>query len=152
MARPNWEYIRVDVLLPEHPKLDGMSAAAKWTLIEMWCYCGRQRTDGIITAARWRTFGTVSHRKTIVERGLADALMGGEGGYLIHDFVGPDGHQRSRDEIDELAERRKDIATKAANARWGKEKPPLGGPQRQCPEHMHRACMKHASSMLRAYA
>lgn len=124
MARPNWEYIRVDVLLPEHPKLDGMPPAAKWTLIEMWCYCGRQRTDGIITAARWRTFGTVSHRKMIVECGLAEPLMGGDGGYLIHDFVGADGHQRSRDEIDELAERRAEIARKAANARWGKEKPP----------------------------
>jgi len=117
MARPNWEWIRVDVLLPEHPKLDGMSAAAKWTLIEMWCYAGRQHTDGIITPQRWRTFGTPAHRKMIVERGLADPLMDGEGGYVMHDFVGQDGHQRSRTEIDELSARRADAGRKGGGVR-----------------------------------
>jgi hypothetical protein len=121
MARPNWEWIRVDVLLAEHPKLDGMPPAAKWTLIEMWLYCGRQRTDGIITPQRWRTFGTPSHRKIIVERGLADPLLDGDGGYAMHDYTE---HQRSREEIDELAAKRAESARNAANARWGKAKPP----------------------------
>lgn len=101
MARPNWEYIRVDVLLPEHPKLDGLSPAAKWVLIEMWCYCGRLRTDGIITADRWKTFGTRAIREQIIARDLAHEMQ--LGGYLIHDFTD---HNRSRAEIDELSARR----------------------------------------------
>jgi hypothetical protein len=122
LARPNWEYIRVDVLLPEHPKLYGMSAAAKWALIEMWCYCGRQRTDGIITAARWRTFGTPAQRREIVARDLATPILDGDGGYVMHDYTE---HQRTREEIDELSARRAEIARNAANARWAKDKPPL---------------------------
>lgn len=122
MARPNWEFIRVDVLLPEHAKIDLLSRAARWTLIEMWCYCGRNHNDGIISAARWKTFGTAPDRRQIVDAGFADPI--GLGGYVMHDFVGDDGHQRSRDEIDELAERRAEIARNAANARWRKERPP----------------------------
>lgn len=124
MARPNWEYIRVDVLLPEHPKLDALQPADKWLLIEMWCYCGRQRTDGVILGARWKAFGTPAQRKRIVEAGLAEPLPLG-GGYLMHDYTE---HQRSREEIDELAAKRSDKARNAANARWGKDKPPLAVP------------------------
>lgn len=114
MARPNWEYIRVDVLLPEHPKLDGLSPAAKWVLIEMWCYCGRLRTDGIITADRWKTFGTKAMREQIVKHDLAHEMP--LGGYLMHDFIGPDGHQRSRAEIDELSARRAAAGRKGGSA------------------------------------
>lgn len=113
MARPNWEYIRVDVLLPEHPKLDGMLPAAKWTLVEMWCYCGRNRTDGIITGARWKTFGTASHRREIVARDLAEPL-GNDGGFLMHDYTE---HNRSRNEIDELSARRAEAGRKGGSSR-----------------------------------
>lgn len=113
MARANWEYIRVDVLLPEHPKLDGLSPAAKWVLIEMWCYCGRLRTDGIITADRWKAFGTSAIRQQIIKHDLAHEMQ--LGGYLIHDFTE---HNRSRAEIDELSARR---AT--AGRKGGRSKP-----------------------------
>jgi hypothetical protein len=114
VARPNWEYIRVDVLLPEHPKLDGLSPAAKWVLIEIWCYCGRLRTDGIVTAERWKTFGTKGIREQIVKHGLANEIP--LGGYVMHDFTGPDGHQRSRAEIDELSARRAAAGRKGGSA------------------------------------
>ena len=104
MARPNWEYIRVDVLLPEHPKLEGLSRSGRWTLIEMWLYCGRLHTDGIITEAKWKTFGTAGERRQILDAGLAEKIS--LGGYIMHDFIGPDGHQRSRQEIDELSAKR----------------------------------------------
>jgi hypothetical protein len=114
VARPNWEYIRVDVLLPDHEKLDGLPAAAKWTLIELWCWCGQHRTDGFVRDAKWKTFGTPAVRRQLAERGLADRA---DGGWVMHDFIGPDGHQRSRAEIDELSERRAAAGRKGGLAR-----------------------------------
>ena len=124
MARPNWEYIRVDVLLPDHPKIEELSDKAFRALITLWCYCGLHRNDGIVTARKWKTV-PVKVRDELVEHGLAEPIDIG-GGCVMHDFVGPDGHQRSRQEIDELAERRAEIARKAANTRWGNAagKPP----------------------------
>jgi hypothetical protein len=113
LARPNWEYIRVDVLLPEHPKIDLLSRAARWTLVEMWCYCARNRTDGIVTGPRWKTFGTPGDRRQILDAGFADPIE--LGGYFMHDFTE---HQRSRQEIDELAAKRAEAGRKGAAARW----------------------------------
>jgi hypothetical protein len=114
VARPNWEYIRVDVLLPGHEKLDGLSAASKWLLVELWCWCGQYRNDGFVRDAKWKTFGTPSARDALVTRGLAER---GDGGWIMHDFVGPDGHQRSRAEIDELSARRAEAGRKGGQAR-----------------------------------
>ena len=112
MARPNWEYIRVDVLLPEHPKIDLLSRPARWTLVEMWCYCGRNRTDGIITGVRWKTFGTPAERRQILDAGFAEPIQ--LGGYLMHDFTE---HNRSRAEIDELSARRAAAGRKGGSSR-----------------------------------
>lgn len=120
MARPNWEYIRVDVLLPEHPKADGLPPAAKWTLVELWCYCGRLRTDGHISEDRWKTFGTRAIRDQLLrippgyKHGFVEKLADG---YLVHDFVGPEGHQRSKAEIDELSARRAAAGQKGGSRR-----------------------------------
>jgi len=103
MARPNWEYIRVDVLLPGHPKLAGLPRSARWTLVELWCFTGGYHTDGFISDDSWREIGTPAERKKLVERGLADRV---DGGYVMHDFTGPNGHNRSKAEIDELSARR----------------------------------------------
>lgn len=113
MARPNWEYIRIDVLLPEHPKTDGLSDKAFRTLVELWCYCGRNRTDGYVAESRWQTFGSKAARDQLIERGFAELEPGG---YLMHDYTG---HQRSRAEIDELSERRAKAGRKGAASRWG---------------------------------
>lgn len=112
MARPNWEYIRVDVLLPEHPKIDLLSRGARWTLIELWCDCGRNRTDGIITDGRWKTFGTPAERRQIIEAGFAEPIS--LGGYVMHDYLD---HQRSRQEIDELSAKRAAAGRKGGSAR-----------------------------------
>ena len=100
MARPNWEYIRVDVLLPGHPKLDGLSGGAKWTLIEMWCHCGQWLTDGFVRDAAWKKFSTPAVRRQIVEHGLAERVPGG---YQMCDYLG---HQRSREQVTELKAKR----------------------------------------------
>jgi len=123
MARPNWEFVRVDVLLMEHPKIEELSDRAFRDLFRLWCYCGRMHNDGIVPERRWKAVPAKS-RAELVAVGLADPVDVG-GGVVMHDFTGPDGHQRSRLEIDELAARRAEIARNAANARWGKDKPPL---------------------------
>ena len=122
MARPNWEYIRIDVLLPEHGKTDELSDKAFRTLIELWCWCGLNRTDGFVRDAKWKMFGTKTARDQLLrvppgyEHGFAEKV---EGGYQMHDYVGPHGHQRTKAEIDELSRRRADSGRKGASRRWG---------------------------------
>lgn len=114
MARPNWEYIRVDVLLPDHPKLDALSDKAFRTLIELWCWCGQNRTDGFVRDAKWKAFGSAAARTALVRAGLAERVTGG---YQMHDFTGPDGHQRSRAEIEELSAKRSASGRKGGHAK-----------------------------------
>lgn len=111
MARPNWEYIRVDVLLPGHPKLAGVSRSARWTLVELWLFSGRYHTDGFITDASWQEIGTAAERKQLVDRKLAERV---DGGFLMHDFTD---HNRSRAEIGELSARRAAAGRKGGQSR-----------------------------------
>jgi hypothetical protein len=120
LARPNWEWIKVDVLLMEHPKIEGLSDRAFRALLDLWCYCGRNHTDGIVTAKRWKTIPPKA-RDELLATGLADPIT--LGGVVMHDFTGPDGHQRTRDEIDELSVKRSESGKKAAAARWNGAKP-----------------------------
>jgi len=120
LARPNWEYVRVDVLIMEHPKIEELSDKAFRALIGLWAYCGRNHNDGIVTAKRWKEV-PARVRAELVHRDLAEPIDIG-GGAVMHDFVGPDGHQRSRKEIEEAAEARAEKARHAANARWAKDK------------------------------
>ncbi len=123
MARPNWEWIKLDVLMPEHPKVEGLSDKAFRALVELWCYAGRQRTDGVIAAARWRRVPLKVRAELITARLASPLLRDDEtAGVTMHDFTE---HQRTREEIDELAAVRTEKAKKAAAARWGKDKPPL---------------------------
>ena len=110
-ARPNWEYIRVDVLLPNHPKLDGLNYPAKWTLLELWCHCGQYLTDGFVRDAVWRKFGTANARRLLVEHGLAIRV---EGGYQMHDYLL---HQRSRAQVEELRDKRAKAGSKGGKAK-----------------------------------
>jgi hypothetical protein len=119
VARPNWEYIRVDVLLPGHPKLAGLPRSARWTLVELWCFAGRYHTDGFISDDVWGETGPPADHRKLVERGLAEKVSGG---YQMHDFIGPDGHQRSKAEIEELSVRRSESGKRAAAARWGSDR------------------------------
>lgn len=114
VARPNWEYVRVDVLLPEHPKVEALSDKAFRALVTLWCYCGRQRTDGAVTRKRWEAWPP-KVRAELIDAGLARPIDI-SGGAAMHDFLE---HQRSRDEIDELSVKRSEAGKKAAEARWG---------------------------------
>lgn len=110
MARPNWEYVRVDVLLPSSHKLDDLTRSAKWTLVELWCHCGQHLTDGFVRDAVWRKTGTPRERHSIVAAGLAEPVTGG---YQMHDYLD---HQRSRNEVEALKKKRSDAGRKGGRA------------------------------------
>ena len=110
LARPNWEFIRVDVLLPEHPKVEGLSDRAFRALIELWCYCGRQQTDGIVTARQWSAVPARA-RAELIDHGLAKPME--LGGAVMHDYTA---HQRSRAEIKDLSEKRAEAGRRGGSA------------------------------------
>lgn len=131
LARPNWEYIRVDVLMTEHPKIEGLSDKAFRALIDLWCYCARQRSDGTVPGPRWRRVPPKA-RAELIGAGLADPLLTDDpdSGVTMHDYLE---HQRSRDDIDELAAKRAEAGRRGAAKRWGTGEPPLASA-------MARAC------------
>lgn len=122
MARPNWNYIRIDVHLPDHEKMDDLSDKAFRTLIELWCWCGEHLTDGFVRDAKWKTFGTKNARNELVAHRLAEPV---DGGWMMHDFTGPDGHQRSRAEVDEKRAQRSQAGKMSAAARAKTRASPL---------------------------
>lgn len=129
MARPNWEYVRVDVLLPDNPKLDGLSPSAKWTLIELWCYCGQHLTDGFVRQAKWVKFGAKRDRDALVAAGLA---VPADGGWQMHDYLS---HQRSRQEVTDLKEKRRKAGEKGGKAKASATAEAKHVPE-QTPEHV----------------
>lgn len=114
MARPNWEYIRIDVLMPEHPKVEGLSDRAFRALVELWCYCGRQRSDGIVTSRQWKAVPP-KVRAELVSFGLAKPME--LGGALMHDYLD---YNRSRKEIEELSAKRAAAGRKGGSKTAGK--------------------------------
>lgn len=110
-ARPNWTYIRVDVLMPTNPKVCGLGLASRWLLIELWCYCGQHLTDGYVPAQVWRRTGRARDRQALVDNGFASKT---DGGYLMHDYLE---HQRSRAEVDDLREKRRKAGERGGHAR-----------------------------------
>lgn len=101
----------------EHPKVEDLSDKAFRELIALWCYCGRNRNDGIVTARRWKAI-PARVRDELTVKGLAHTVDIG-GGAVMHDFTGDDGHQRSRKEIEDASDARSEKARNAANSRWG---------------------------------
>lgn len=41
-------WLRIDDGFAQHPKLEGWSPKDKWTLIELFLYCAKHRTDGYV--------------------------------------------------------------------------------------------------------
>ena len=113
MARPNWNYIRIDVALPDHEKIDRLSDKAFRTLIELWCWCGYHLNDEFVREAKSKTFGSKTARTASRPR-WAEPV---NGGYMMHDFVGPNGHQRSRAEAEEKRAQRSEAGKASAAAR-----------------------------------
>jgi hypothetical protein len=134
MARPNWEYIRVDVLLMENRKVEELSDRAFRALIDLWCYCGRNQTDGSVTDRRWKAIPPKA-RKELLAAGLAE--QGEHGEIAMHDYLA---HQRSRAEIEALSAKRTEAARKAAAARWGSKSDAKDDAKTHAKTHDDRIC------------
>lgn len=111
MPRDTRTYITVHDGMPEHPKIEGLSDGAFRALVEAWCWCSRNQTDGLITAASWRKRGTPAARKELAAAGLVETR--GDGVYM-HDYTL---HQRTADEIAEQRAKKASAGRKGGLAR-----------------------------------
>jgi hypothetical protein len=102
-------YITVHNGMPEHPKVEPLSDGAFRLLVELWCWCSRTQSDGVVRDAVWKKRGTPKSRKELYAAGMVEAHP--EGHYM-HDYLE---HQRSAAEVEELRAKRA-----AAGSRGGK--------------------------------
>jgi len=94
MTRDTRTYITLVDDMPEHPKVEPLSDAAFRLLVETWCWCSRQKTDGLVRVRIWERRGTAETRQELVEAGLAEFLESGD--VQMHDYLR---HQRSAEQI-----------------------------------------------------
>jgi hypothetical protein len=111
VARENWNYIRVDVLLLENRKVSELTLPSFYLLIGFWLYCGRNLSDGFVPDGVWRGSGRPRDRQMLVDKGLA---VKAAGGYHMHDYLE---HQRSRAEVEALRRTRAESGAKGGRAR-----------------------------------
>lgn len=101
MPRDPRTYITVHDGMPEHHKIEALSDRAFRVLIDLWCWCSRNTTDGDVPEAVWlkRTKSDKIRAELLVE--LVEPRP--NGAVHMHDYLQ---HQRSRAEIAELREKR----------------------------------------------
>lgn len=108
-------YITVHNGMPEHPKVEALSDGAFRLLIDLWCWCSRTQSDGVVRDAVWRKRGTPKARKELIAAGLVE---GHPDGHYMHDYLK---HQRSAAEVEDLRRKRAEAGSRggrsAASAR-----------------------------------
>jgi DnaD/phage-associated family protein len=83
-------WVKIDDLLPDHPKVRRAGPAAAWLYIAGLCYCSRYLTDGFIADAALPWMGQYSKGRArtlaakLVEVGLWERV---DGGYQVHDYL-----------------------------------------------------------------
>lgn len=100
MSRDTRTYIKLHDGMPEHGKIDGLSDKAFRTLVDLWCWCARGLTDGVVPAATWQKRATAKVRAELTTAGLVEDIGGG---VYMHDYLD---HQRSADEVVALQKKR----------------------------------------------
>jgi hypothetical protein len=113
MPRDKRPYITVHDGMPWHPKVEGLSDKAFRLLVESWCWCSLQKTDGRIKATSWAKRGSAAARRELIAAGLA--VDDGEGGVIMHDY---DQHQKTSEEIAEYQEQRAEEGAFGGHQRW----------------------------------
>lgn len=115
MPRDQRTFITVHDGMPEHPKVEPLSDAAFRLMVETWCWCARQLTDGHMPAAIWTRRSTAEARQELIDAGLVEVT---DSGVSMHDYTE---HQRTAAEVAALREKRADAGrrgglAKASNA------------------------------------
>lgn len=111
MPRDERTFITVHDGMPEHPKIEGLSDAAFRLMIEAWCWCSRNRTDGRIVDSSWRKRGTAKARAELLAARLVEPATDG---VYVHDYTQ---HQRTAAEIDALSAKRREAGSKGGKSR-----------------------------------
>lgn len=107
-------YIRVHDGMPEHPKVEALSDKGFRLLMELWCWCSRNHTDGRIPAAVWAKRGIKKVRDELAEAGLVEV----DGvNVSMHDYLE---HQRSAEEIERMVDDKRFAGRRGNHARWHK--------------------------------
>ena len=99
--------------MPWHEKVEGLSDKAFRLLVESWCWCSVNKTDGRIKAKSWVKRGPISARRELIAAELADDDLAG--GVIMHDY---DKHQKTSEEIAEYQEQRAEEGALGAHTRW----------------------------------
>jgi hypothetical protein len=79
-------WLRIDDGFAQHPKLQGWTAAQKWALVELFCYCARHKTEGYVPSDLALLPRAVTSRVLSLaeESGLID--QDEDGLLVIHDW------------------------------------------------------------------
>ena len=101
MPRDPRTYITLHDGMPEHHKIEALSDKAFRALIDLWCWCSRSTSDGDVPEAVWLKRTKTPKVRAELLANLAEARP--DGGVHMHDYLE---HQRSRDEIAALREKR----------------------------------------------
>lgn len=111
--------------LPDHPKIEALSDRSFRSLIELWCYCARNLTDGYISQVAWTKRTTPKVRAELVAAGLVDELFGRDDdgipsksrrdGVVMHDYLD---WQRSAAEAAEITGKKSAAGSVGNHQRW----------------------------------
>ena len=105
-------YIRVHDGMPDHPKVEALTDKAFRLLMETWCWCSRQHTDGRVPAAVWSKRGAKKVRDELAAAGLVEI----HDGYVqMHDYLE---HQRSAEQIADGIEKKRAAGMLGNHTRW----------------------------------
>lgn len=99
MPRDKRTFITVHDGMPEHHKIEALSDKAFRALIDLWCWCSRNTSDGDVPESVWLKRTTPRVRAEL----LVDLVEPRPTGVHMHDYLE---HQRSKAEIDELRDKR----------------------------------------------
>lgn len=84
---------QIDDHMVEHPKIAPLAPATKWAMIELWSYCSRNLTDGLVPRVQARRIATA---KQLAELVYAELFHEVAGGWVAHDWLD---HNPSREVI-----------------------------------------------------
>jgi len=92
-------YITVHDGMTEHSKIETLSDKAFRCLIDLWCWCARNTSDGKVSESVWLKRTTPKVRAELLLE-MAEPI---KGGVYMHDYLE---HQRSKGEIEALRDKR----------------------------------------------
>lgn len=115
-------WISVHDGMPDHPKIEALSDKAFRALVELWCWCSRNKTDGVIKAPVWQKRAPAKARAELF-RELVHAPGHTcpqcpdvpAGHVLMHDYLR---HQSSAAEIDVKKEAKRNAGMLGNHNRW----------------------------------